>query len=68
VGDRHIVEEIRTRFTHDRRTERFLPGISPTHEAVDIDIIVVVEFRGDKVCCERIYRDQATVLHQVGLL
>jgi carboxymethylenebutenolidase len=68
VGDSQLVDEIRTRFTHDRRMEWFLPGVPPTHKPVDIDIIVVVQFRGDKIACERIYWDQATVLRQVGLL
>jgi carboxymethylenebutenolidase len=48
--------------------EWFLPGVPPTYKAVDIDIIVVVQFRGAKICAERIYWDQATVLRQVGLL
>jgi hypothetical protein len=33
-----------------------------------MDIVVVVQFRGDKLACERIYWDHATVLRQVGLL
>ncbi len=32
------------------------------------DDVVVVQFRGDKVACERIYWDHAAVLRQVGLL
>jgi carboxymethylenebutenolidase len=68
VGDSQIVDEIRTRFTHDRPMEWFLPGVGPTHKTVDIDIIVVVQFRDDRIACERIYWDQATVLRQVGLL
>ena len=68
VGDGQIVDEIRTRFTHDRPMEWFLPGVPPTHQSVDIDIIVVVRFRDGKIACERIYWDQATVLRQVGLL
>ena len=68
MGDGQIVDEIRTTFTHDRPMEWFLPGAPPTHKVVDIDIIVVVQFRGDKIACERIYWDQATVLRQVGLL
>jgi carboxymethylenebutenolidase len=68
IGDGQLVDEIRTRFTHSRPMEWFLPGVAPTHKAVDIDIIVVVQFRGDKITCERIYWDQATVLRQVGLL
>jgi carboxymethylenebutenolidase len=68
VGDGQIVDEIRTRFTHDRLMDWFLPGVGPTHKVVDIDIIVVVQFRDGKIACERIYWDQATVLRQVGLL
>jgi carboxymethylenebutenolidase len=68
VGDDQIVDEIRTRFTHDRPMEWFLPGVPPTHKVVAIDIIVVVQFRDNKIACERIYWDQATVLRQVGLL
>jgi carboxymethylenebutenolidase len=68
VGHEQLVDEIRTRFTHDRPMEWFLPGVPPTQAGVDIDIIVVVQFRGDKIACERIYWDHATVLRQVGLL
>jgi carboxymethylenebutenolidase len=68
LGNAQIVDEIRTRFTHDRPMDWFLPGVPPTHKPVDIDIIVVVQFRDDKIACERIYWDQATVLRQVGLL
>ena len=68
VGHAQLVDEIRTTFTHDRPMEWFLPGVSPTHRVIEIDIIVVVQFRGDKIACERIYWDQATVLRQVGLL
>ena len=68
VGDGQLVDELRARFTHDRPMEWFLPGVPPTHKQVDIDIIVVVQFRDGKVACERIYWDHATVLRQVGLL
>ncbi len=68
VGDGQIVDEIRIRFTHDRPMEWFLPGVPPSHKPVDIDMIVVVQFRDGKIACERIYWDQATVLRQVGLL
>ena len=68
VDDGHLVDEIRTTFTHDRSMKWFLPGVPPTHRTVNIDIIVVVQFRSGKIICERIYRDQAPVLRQVGLL
>jgi carboxymethylenebutenolidase len=68
VGDGQLVDEIHTIFTHTRRMDWFLPGVEPTNKKVEIDFIVVVQFRGDKLACERIYWDQATVLRQVGLL
>jgi carboxymethylenebutenolidase len=68
VGDAQIVDEIRTSFTHDRPMEWFLPGVPPTHRRIEIDIVAVVQFRGDKIARERIYWDQASVLRQAGLL
>jgi carboxymethylenebutenolidase len=68
VGDSQLVEELRLRFTHSKRMEWFLPGVPPTNRPIDIQMVVVVQFRGDKLACERIYWDQATVLRQAGLL
>jgi carboxymethylenebutenolidase len=48
--------------------EWFLPGIAPTNRVVEVDFVVLVQFRDGKLACERIYWDQATVLRQVGLL
>jgi len=68
LGDGQLVEELRLRFTHSKRMDWFLPNVPPTNRLVDVDFVVVVQFRGDKLACERIYWDQATVLRQVGLL
>jgi carboxymethylenebutenolidase len=68
LGRDQLVEELHLRFTHNKRMNWFLPNVPPTNKVVDIDLIVVVQFRGDKLACERIYWDQATVLRQVGLL
>ena len=68
VGESQLVEELRLRFTHKKQMNWFLPGVPPTHKPIDIPLVVVVQFRGDKLACERIYWDQATVLRQVGLL
>jgi carboxymethylenebutenolidase len=68
VGEGQLVEELHLRFTHKKRMDWFLPGVEPTNRAVDIDMVVVVQFKGDKLACERIYWDQAAVLRQVGLL
>ena len=45
-----------------------LPNVPPTHMKIEMDIVVVVQFRGDKLAAERIYWDHAAVLRQVGLL
>lgn len=68
VGDGQLVDELHLAFTHTKQMEWFLPGVGPTNRKVEIDMVVVVGFRGDKLASERIYWDQATVLRQVGLL
>jgi carboxymethylenebutenolidase len=67
-GDDQLVEEAHLRFTHRNRMEWFLPGVPPTNRVVDVEFVIVVQFRDDKLACERIYWDQATVLRQTGLL
>ena len=68
VGDGQLVDELRVTFMHSKRMNWFLPNVAPTNKRVTVDFVVVVQFRGDKVACERIYWDQATVLRQVGRL
>ncbi|HEV8721274.1 MAG TPA: hypothetical protein VGW77_11625 [Candidatus Binatia bacterium] len=68
VGSGQLVDELHVTFTHNKPMNWFLPNVSPTNKRVEIDIVVVAQFRGDKLACERIYWDQATVLRQVGLL
>jgi carboxymethylenebutenolidase len=68
VGDGQLVDELRSTFTHERPMNWLLPGVPPTGKKIVSDIVVVVQFRGDKLACERIYWDHASVLRQVGLL
>jgi ketosteroid isomerase-like protein len=35
---------------------------------VDIDFVVIVQFRDELIAFQRVYWDHATVLRQVGLL
>jgi carboxymethylenebutenolidase len=35
---------------------------------VEVDFVIVAQFRDGKLACERIYWDQATVLRQTGLM
>ena len=68
VGEGQLVDELHLTFTHSKPMPWFLPNIPPTHKKVAVDIVVVVQFRGNKLACERIYWDHAAVLRQVGLL
>jgi len=68
VGDGQIVDELHMTFTHGKRMNWLLPNIPPTNRTIVMDLVVVVQFRGDKIACERIYWDHASVLRQAGLL
>jgi carboxymethylenebutenolidase len=63
-----MVDEFILSFTHDREIDWLLPNVPPTGKKVEIPMIVVVTFRGDKLYNEHIYWDQASVLAQIGLL
>jgi carboxymethylenebutenolidase len=68
VGAGQLVDELHLTFTHSKQMNWLLPNVPPTHKKIDVDVVVVVQFRGDKLACERIYWNHATVLRQVGLL
>lgn len=68
VGPDRVVEEKLFCFTHDTPIDWMLPGIAPTGRYVEIPIVGIVTFRGDKLVNEHIYWDQASVLVQIGLL
>ena len=68
VGQGRVVDELILRFTHSIRLDWILPGIAPTGNRVEVPMIAVVQFEGDKVAHEHLYWDQASVLVQVGLL
>ena len=67
LGESGLVDELRLVFTHAKRMDWLLPGVEPTNRRVESDFVVVVEFREDKLACERIYWDHAQVLRAVGL-
>jgi carboxymethylenebutenolidase len=68
VGQGQVVDELILRFTHSIRMDWLLPGIPPTGTRVEVPMVAIVQFEGDKVAHEHIYWDQASVLVQVGLL
>jgi carboxymethylenebutenolidase len=63
-----IVEEAKVRLVHTKQMDWFLPGIPPTNKPIEMDLVIVIEFRDGKMAAERIYWDQAAVLRQVGRL
>jgi carboxymethylenebutenolidase len=68
IGQGRVVDELIGRFTHSIRMDWLLPGIPPTGKRVELPLVVIVQFEGDKVAHEHLYWDQASVLVQVGLL
>ena len=68
IGPDRIVLETVVRFRHDRVLDRYFPGIAPTGRMVEIPTLLLVKFRGDRVCHEHIYWDQASALKQIGAL
>jgi len=68
IGQGRLVEEMIFRFTHSIRMDWILPGVPPTGKRVEIAMLVVVQFDGDRLAHEHVYWDQASVLVQIGLL
>jgi carboxymethylenebutenolidase len=68
VGEGQLVDELRLTFTHSKPMPWLLPNVPATRKKIAMDVVVVVQFRGDKLACERIYWDHAAVLRQVDLM
>ena len=68
IGADRVVDEMMFSFTHDREIDWILPGVKPTGKFVEVPLLAVICFRGDKLYNEHIYWDQASVLVQIGLL
>jgi len=68
VGEDQLVDEMIFSFTHTQEMPWMLPGIAPTNRHVEVALVAIVRFRGDKLAHEHIYWDQASVLKQIGPL
>jgi carboxymethylenebutenolidase len=68
VGSDRVVDEMLFCFTHTREIDWMLPGIPPTGRYVEVPLVAIIRFRGDKLYNEHIYWDQASVLVQIGKL
>jgi carboxymethylenebutenolidase len=67
VGATQIVDEMLFSFTHTTEIPWMLPGVVPTGKRVEVPLVAIVKFRGDRLYHEHIYWDQASVLVQIGL-
>jgi carboxymethylenebutenolidase len=68
IGPDRVVDEMLFCFTHDIEIDWMLPGLAPTGRYVEVPLVAIVCFRGDKLYNEHIYWDQASVLVQIGAL
>ncbi|MGB6545705.1 MAG: ester cyclase [Candidatus Acidiferrales bacterium] len=68
VGENQVVDEMIFSFTHTQEMPWMLAGIPATNRHVEVALVAIVKFRGDKLVHEHIYWDQASVLKQLGLL
>jgi carboxymethylenebutenolidase len=68
VGPDRVVDEVIFSFTHTCEMDFMTPGIAPTGKYVEVPLVAVIEFRGDKLYNEHIYWDQASMLAQLGVL
>ncbi|OCH94761.1 NTF2-like protein [Obba rivulosa] len=62
IGADRIVDEMVFKCTHTTEIDYFLPGVAPTGKPLEIALVGIVAFRGDKLTFE--YWDQASVLVQ----
>jgi carboxymethylenebutenolidase len=68
IGQGRLVDEMNITFTHTIPMVWMLPGIPPTGKRVEVALVVIVQFDGDKLAHEHLYWDQASVLVQLGLI
>jgi len=68
VTEDTIVEEAKVRLVHSKQMDWFLPGLPPTGKTIELELVIVIQFRDGKMAAERIYWDQAAVLRQIGKL
>ncbi|MCH9002480.1 MAG: dienelactone hydrolase family protein [Planctomycetes bacterium] len=68
IGEDRLVDEMIFKFTHTIEMDWMLPGVKPTGKRVEVPLVAIVHFRGDKLAHEHIYWDQASVLVQLGLI
>lgn len=64
----HIIDEFVVRFTHDIEMPWKAPGVAPTGRKVELTMVVIVGFEGDKVGYEHLIWDHGSLLSQLGVI
>ena len=49
IGVDQLVDEMVFKFTHTVVMDWMLPGLAPTGKRIEVDLVVVMQFRGDKL-------------------
>ena len=68
IGSDRLVDEMIFSFTHSCEIPWMLPSVKPTGKFVQVPLVAIVNFRGNKLYHEHIYWDQASVLVQIEAL
>nr|POE66001.1 hypothetical protein CFP56_57691 [Quercus suber] len=68
VGIDRVVDEFIFKFTHNQMVDWLFPGVPATRKHVEIPMMAVVNFRGDRLAHEHISWDSASALRQIGVL
>ena len=63
-ADDAVIVEARVTATH----EGAFAGIPPTGRQVDYPLVAIFEFEEDRLICEKVHFDMATILRQIGVL
>ena len=68
IGKDQVVDELIISFTHDIEIPAMIPNVPPTGKYIELPLVVIMKFKGNKIAHEHIYWDQASLLKQIGLL
>lgn len=68
VGQNRVVDEFVFRCTHTVQMDWLVPGVPPMGRPLELVMVVIVSFEGNKIHHEHIHWDQASALVQLGLL
>jgi carboxymethylenebutenolidase len=68
IGSGRLVDELVVRFTHTVQMDWLIPGVPPTGNRIELAMVAVVYFEGDRISAEHLYWDTATLLRQAGVL